>query len=543
MADPSILRFRRVVATAYAQLEARRQEVNDLNVFPVADGDTGDNMALTMRAVMDELDRLDGQPVDQVGREEIVQAVAHAALMGARGNSGVILSQIVRGAAKVLASRQGQLVDPQLVHAALSASVRAAYDAVPNATEGTMLTVLREMEHAISERLPYMEQVRLPPDASDPEQDALLIELLQAAVDTGEAALERTMQQLDVLAEHQVVDAGAYGLLLIVAGIVAGLRGETTIVEQLAHHEPPRVPASHHEDSRYRWCSNFVVTGEGLDPRRFVSSLERLGDSVMVVGDTATVRVHVHTNDREAAKALFAGAGQITHEDHADMWRQIDARDRRLRPAPGLTGVIAVAHGDGMRALFESLGAYVVDGGSTLNPSPHELLRGIADLDAPEVVILPNSSNVVMAANQAAELCDRPASVVESTSQQAGLAALIELDPDSDAEANAARLTEALAGIRTGGVAPAARDDAQGRFVRGDAVGFVGEDPIAWGGAGSTLVATVASLAEGAELVTVIEGRDAPIPLEDLSLGLPDGVELELHRGDQPNWWWLIAAQ
>ena len=153
MPDPSIARFRRVVTSAYAYLEERRQEVNDLNVFPVADGDTGDNMAMTMRAVMEELDRLDGQEVDEIGRTELVQALARAALMGARGNSGVILSQIVRGAAEELASRPGELVDPVLVASAFASAADAAYDSVREPAEGTMLTVFREMAHSIARQL------------------------------------------------------------------------------------------------------------------------------------------------------------------------------------------------------------------------------------------------------------------------------------------------------------------------------------------------------------------------------------------------------
>jgi DAK2 domain fusion protein YloV len=539
-ADASIERFRRVVTTAYGHLEERRREVNDLNVFPVADGDTGDNMALTLQAVIEALQSVDGRQVDEVGRQAIVDAVAHAALMGARGNSGVILSQIVSGAAQVLAERKGQLVDPELVRVALMKATATARQAIPNPAPGTMLTVLDEMTDAIGDHIPRMEKIRLDPGASDDEQDALLAELLEVAVNAGHAALDRTPEQLPVLAEHGVVDAGGYGLLLLVAGILAGLRGEAVDVP---HYDPPETIPSHHEDSRYRWCSNFVVVAEGIDPQMFVPRLEELGDSVMVVGDRDAIRVHVHTNRREQAKALFADLGEITHEDHADMRRQIEARDRRLRVAPGRTGVIAVAAGAGMRTLLEGLGAYVVDGGPTLNPSPHELLRGIEDLGAPEVIVLPNSGNVIMAAQQAADLSDRRVVVVPSTSQQAALVALVEFDPDLDAAENAERLNVALGEVRTGAVAPAAKPDPQGRFLRGDAVGFEGAEIVAWGGEGSTLSATIERIAAGAEIVTVLQGADARIPTDELPIDLPDGVELEVKRGGQPRYWWLIAAQ
>jgi uncharacterized protein len=539
MADTSIERFRRVVTAAYAHLEARRREVNDLNVFPVADGDTGDNMALTMQAVMQELDRLDGQPVS-ANRGEIVHAVARAALMGARGNSGVILSQIVRGAAEELASRPGELVDPVLVAAALARAADRAYESVRDPEEGTMLTVVREMAHAVSHHLAHMDRRRLEPEAGDSEQDELLAEVLEVATRVGERAVERTPEQLDVLAEAGVVDAGAHGLVVILAGVVAGLRDDAQALPEVPRHEPPRQTRPHHYDTRFRYCTNFIVTGERMDSRAFVPRLERIGDSVLVVGDEATLKVHVHTDEPEVAVAAFEEVGQVQRLDVADMREQIQAREARLKHAR--TGIVAVAAGEGMMSLFAGLDAHVVDGGPSLNPSTYEILAGIHEVSADAVIVLPNSPNVILAAEEAAKLSEKSARVVPARSQQAALAALVEVDPDAEASANAERLEAALRGIRSGAVAPAARDDPQGRFVRGDAVGFAGEEVVAWGGAGTALAATVEHVAEGAEIVTVIEGAGAPIPLDELPLALPDR-ELELHRGGQPHYWWLIAAQ
>ncbi len=547
MPDPSIARFRRVISSAYASLEARRQEVNDLNVFPVADGDTGDNMAMTLRAVMEELDRLDGQSVDEVGRTELVQALARAALMGARGNSGVILSQIVRGAAEELASRPGELVDPVLVAAAFASAADAAYDSVREPAEGTMLTVFREMAHSLARQLAHLEadKQRLGHEVSEEEQDAILAEVLERAIEDGERAVARTPEQLDVLRESGVVDAGGHGLVLILAGVVAGLRGEDGELPQVAHHEAPRASLPHHSDSRYRYCTNFIVSGRGLSSRAFLPRLEGLGDSVLVVGDQATLKVHVHTDDPEAAVALFADAGAVTNLDVADMREQVAERSARLadHPAPGRTGVVAVAAGEGMERLFAELGAIVVPGGETLNPSTYELLAGIHGVSAPEILVLPSSSNVIMAAERACELSEKPARVVPATSQQASLLALVELDAQAGAEENAERLESALAEVATGGVAPAARDDAQGRFRKGDAVGFADGEIVAWGGAGSTLNATIHHLASEAEIVTVIAGEGAPIALAEIDTHVPEGVEIETHEGGQPSWWWLLAAQ
>jgi DAK2 domain fusion protein YloV len=543
MPDPSIARFRRVVTAAYASLEERRQEVNDLNVFPVADGDTGDNMAMTMRAVMEELDRLDGLEVDEVGRTEVVQALARAALMGARGNSGVILSQIVRGAAEELASRPGELVDPVLVASAFASAADAAYASVREPAEGTMLTVFREMAHSIARQLAHLDagRQRLGKGVSEERQDAVLAEVLEQAIADGQRAVERTPEQLDVLRESGVVDAGGYGLVLILAGVVAGLRGESSEAPEVTHHEPARLSRPHHADSRYRYCTNFIVSGSGLDARELLPRLEGMGDSVLVVGDEVTLKVHVHTDEPESAVAIFDGAGEVTNLDVGDMREQIAEREARL--ASGRTGALAVAAGKGMERLFGERGAHVVPGGETLNPSTYELLAGIHEVPADEVLVLPSSSNVIMAAERACELSEKPARVVAATSQQEALLALVELDPAATAAENAERLAAALEGIVSGGVAPAARDDAQGRFRKGDAVGFAGGEIVAWGGAGSTLAATISALAAGAEIVTVLAGEDAPIPLDEIDTHVPDGVEVETHSGGQPSWWWLLAAQ
>jgi len=217
--------------------------------------------------------------------------------------------------------------------------------------------------------------------------------------------------------------------------------------------------------------------------------------------------------------------------------------DHRLRLASGRSAVVAVVNGEGMRELFEDAGAIVVDGGPTLNPATNDLLRAIDACPADEVVVLPNSPNVLMAAREAAELAAKPVEVVECDSQQAGVVAVVAIKPELDAKANAARVIDELATVRTAAIAPAARDDVEGRFVRGDAVGFVGEEIVAWGATESTLEATVLRVTDGAEIIAVFEGADAPITLDKVPFELPDGVELDLHVGGQPHYWWLLAAQ
>jgi uncharacterized protein len=572
--DTNLVRFRAAVAGALAHLESRREEVNDLNVFPVADGDTGDNMALTLRAVLAELDRLqdaDGHlTIDEIGRDEIVHSVARAALLGARGNSGVILSQLIRGAAEELVSRPGQLIDAPLIGAALANAADRAYASVRDPAEGTILTVAREMAHQIVADLAHgPESPRFGPATEPREQDLAIAAALEHAVEAGQDSVKRGPELLAALREAGVVDAGGYGLTIIFAGVVAALRGEDP--PPLDHHAPARITHPEHSSGTYRFCTNFAVTGSGLSPTSFIPALEELGDSVLVVGDATTLKVHLHTDQPELSTTVFSDAGEVSHLDVADMRMQVAERDVRLTGQPeageeeaagrsqGADGAkavrqerctaVAVVNGEGLRQLFNELGVHTIDGGPTLNPSTYDLLAGIHDVPTEEVVLLTNSPNVIMAAEHAARLSDKVVHVAPTTSQQAGLAAAVALAQDRSVEENAQALSEALSRLRTGAVAPAARDDAQGRFKRGDAVGFVEDEVLAWGSPRETLKAVLSTLAQGdngegePELISILDGEDAPLPLEELEGMVNGGVELELRHGGQSAYWWLLAAE
>jgi DAK2 domain fusion protein YloV len=544
--DPSLVRFRAVMAGARAHLESRRQEINDLNVFPVADGDTGDNMALTLQACLAELDRLaaiENRSIDQIGRDEIVDSVARASLLGARGNSGVILSQLIRGAAEELISRPGEHIDPVLVGAAMARAAQRAYDSVRAPAEGTILTVMREMAASIATELAHLPRPSVEELLDEDTQNALIADVLERALAAGEAAVKRGPELLPVLKEAGVVDAGGHAVTILFAGVLAVLRdGEPPEVERFA----PAAQVSHpqHASSTYRYCTNFAVTGSGLDAQEWVAPLEALGDSVLVVGDAHTLKVHVHTDDPEHVMTLFASAGEVSHTDVADMHTQVAERDERLAAtAQQRCGALAVVAGGGVYALFASLGVTPLDGGPTLNPSTADLLSGIHAVPAEEVVVLPNSPNVIMAAERAAELSDKTVVVVPSRSLQAGLAASIALVPDQAAAANAGTMQRAIDGVRTGGVAPAARADPGGRFAVGDAVGYVDDELVAWGDPRATLAHVLGALADGAELLTCITGDGAPLSDDDVRTLVNGDVELELSEGGQPSWWWLVSAE
>jgi len=374
--------------------------------------------------------------------------------------------------------------------------------------------------------------------------------VLERALEAGSEAVAQGPSQLAALREAGVVDAGAYGLTVIIAGVLAALRGQEAVAleRQPAVSEGRPLHLPHHGSSQYRYCTNFAVTGKGLEGPSFVSALESLGDSVLVVGDQETIRVHVHTDDPDAAAKLFDSAGEVSRFDVADMREQVAERAARLavgasEAGPAASGVVAVVSGEGIAGLYRDLGAEVVSGGATLNPSTYELLAAVHAVNAKEVVILPGSSNVVMAAERAVELSEKAGEVVAIHEQQVGLMALLAFDPSRPARDNAEAMAEAAAGVRSAGVARAARADAEGRFAEGDAVAYAGGHLLAYGEPEAALAAAGARVAEGSEVLTCLAGEGAPLDRRAVEAVLPDGLEVEYHEGGQAAWWWLLCAE
>ena len=406
----------------------------------MADGDTGDNMALTLRAVLAELDRLSGgdgqRTVDEIGRDEIVQSVARAALLGARGNSGVILSQLIRGAAEELVSRPGQLIDATLIGAALANAADRAYSSVREPAEGTILTVAREMAHRIATDVAHSDDnPRLEPETEPTVQDRAIAAALESAVHAGEDSVKRGPELLAALREAGVVDAGGYGLTIIFAGVVAALRGEDPPGARASRpgpHHPPSAQLRHlpllHQLRRDR---------VGRSARPASSSRSRAWGTRCWWSETKSPsRCTCTPTSPSCATALFDGVGEVSRLDVADMRIQVAERDGRLAawglaeepsaaseevrssrptafvppPAPAASvrcGAVAVVSGEGLKQMFNELGVHTIDGGPTLNPSTYDLLAGIHDVPTEEVVVLTNSANVIMAAEHAAKLSDK----------------------------------------------------------------------------------------------------------------------------------------
>jgi DAK2 domain fusion protein YloV len=378
---------------------------------------------------------------------------------------------------------------------------------------------------------------------------------LDQVVARGEEALARTPDQLPVLREAGVVDAGGAGLLEIVRGLAAGVSG-TPLPEGPVETAELGFEAIHQELSQYRYCTVFVVEGDGLDLDSVEAELEQLGDSLLVVGDPSALKVHVHTDDPGAALSLATRLGTVEGVEIANMHRQTEAREERLSaPRPDAiptleTGLVAVSPGDGNRRLFESYGATrVIEGGQTMNPSTAEIVSAIDAAPANEVIVLPNNANVVLTAEQAATLAAKPVRVVPSRSVQAGLAAVVRYIPSATAAENEAAMLEALDGVATGEVTVASRDvELDGVAVRSGAwLGLANGSAVASGDDFDDVADAVIDrlLGGGGELLTVLTGADAPDvePILQRARARHPGVEVEVHAGGQPHYPLLLSAE
>lgn len=544
-----------VIQSALNAVEAERQLINDLNVYPVPDGDTGTNMALTVRAVVEELEQSDVKDIPSVAA-----TVTKGSLMGARGNSGVILSQIVRGICEVWG--QANSLDTAVFKRAVVEGQHAAYRAVKTPVEGTMLTVIHEMATA-AQAVP----------------DGLGLEHLLAAVEeAGRVAVENTTAQLPALQKAGVVDAGGYGLLVLFRGLAAGIedlmRGGKVAAgarvataaagEALAQPTRPErrvVVAEPSELSEYRYCTSFLINGEAIDRVAFEAFLLPLGDSVLVVGDERTVKVHVHVNDPGVVLSEALKHGAIGDIEINDMHLQTRARDERLsseRPSSARTVdedrtvVVAVVAGAGNQQLFRELGCgAIVDGGQSMNPSAAQLLEAVEALGVDEIVILPNNGNVILTAEQAAGMSSRHIAVVPSKSIPSGLAAMVVYDPNQDAVGNARLMQEAIVDVRYAEVTHAVRDsELDGLVVKqGQAMGIVdgmlvaASDDIK-GAFGVILEEFVRGGAEYVTVLTALNGSGTSREqLEEVVARVAPEAEVSFHEGDQPLYPILASAE
>jgi DAK2 domain fusion protein YloV len=576
---------------AVANLEAHVEEINGLNVYPVPDGDTGSNMTATVRAALEEAEAVSDQPA-----ERIAQAVSFGALMGARGNSGVITSQILRGMSEGLAGKH-HFNGLDLAHA-LTQGTKAAYGAVAKPVEGTILTVIREASDAA---------------VAAAERDNDIESVLAATVDAAEKSVARTPSLLAILREAGVVDSGGQGLFRLFQGALAHVRGQAVATHGAVAEAARPSALVAHADEGFGYETMFLLQAPAvgrLDVDAIRAHLESIGESVLVAGDARAVKVHVHNERPDQVIAYGLGLGTLSRISVENLDNQArDVRETRAaaftaaelgdaaephaagdvepasegahssppEPAPSAarptasadgdrrngTGpvpsaetlplaVLAVAPGDGLAAVFREFGvAAVVRGGQSANPSTGELMEALSTVDAREVVILPNNPNVVMAARQVAAMADRPVLVVPTRNAAEGFAALLALDPTKDASANVVEMTEAGRSVQTLAVTDAVRDATIGgrKVKRGQTIVLDPDDGLvaANGDRTKAILAGVAALQPGYELVTIYYGDGATLEeAEALArrLGVEhDGIEVEVVHGGQPHYRFLLSAE
>jgi len=542
---------------AVTNLEAHEDEINSLNVYPVPDGDTGSNMLATVKAALEEAEGAAGQPAHR-----IAAAISFGALMGARGNSGVITSQIFRGMAEALGGKT-RFNGLDLAHA-LSEGTRTAYSAVAKPVEGTILTVIRESAAAA---------------VAAAEQDADIEAVLTATLDGAEKSVARTPSLLAILREAGVVDSGGQGIYRLFQGallhLVEGAPASAPRSRMRTGPKPSTLVA--HADEGFGYETMFLLqttSSASLDVDAIRDHLETIGESVLVAGDGRALKVHVHNErpdlvigygltqgtlsrisvenlDNQARDVRETRAAAFTTEDTTLETTTVAAPRTAAADAPALA-VVAVVAGDGLGAIFREFGvAAVVQGGQSANPSTGELLDAIGRVDAREILLLPNNPNVILAARQVAQMTDRTVVVVPTRNAAEGFASLLALDPGLGATDNAGPMTDAARGIQTMVVTEAIRDATIGgkKVKRGQTITLDPDDGLIAVNSDRVkcVTAAVKALTPGFELLTLFYGDGADLAEAEAmarTIGsVAAGVDVEVRHGGQPYYRYLIAAE
>lgn len=546
--------FQEMVQAAATRLGKQAEYVNSLNVFPVPDGDTGTNMSMTMDNGAKEVA---DKPASTVG--EVGQILSKGLLMGARGNSGVITSQLFRGFGQSIKSKE-ELTGKDLAQA-FQMGVEVAYKAVMKPVEGTILTVSRGAATAALKKADLTDNA---------------IEVMQAALDGAKGALAKTPDLLPVLKEVGVVDSGGQGLVFIYEGFLSALNGDYVASEDFKAtpaNMSEMIKAEHHksvaghvatEDITYGYCTEIMVAlkqgptyVKEFNYDEFQGYLSGLGDSLLVVNDDEIVKVHVHTEDPGLVMQEGLKYGSLIKIKVDNMRNQHEAQVQKIDNEPTKAeakefGLIAVVAGDGLAEIFKEQGVdYVISGGQTMNPSTEDIVKAIEAVNAKQVIILPNNKNIFMAAQSAAEVVDIPAAVVETRTIPQGFTSLLAFDPSKTLEDNVADMTASLSDVVSGSVTLAVRDTTiDGLDIHeNDFLGMVdGSIVVSNPDMEATLKTTFDHMIdEDSEIVTIFIGEDGS---SEVAQGLADyleetyeDIEVELHQGDQPVYPYLMSVE
>ncbi len=533
--------LREMFATATSWLEKSASDIDALNVFPVPDGDTGTNMLLTMRSSIEE-----AQGAADSSASAVAQAIARGALMGARGNSGVILSQIWRGLAQGLIDKQS-FTGSDLAEALQQASAMA-YKGISNPVEGTILTVVREASEA--------GQAQVASGSDD------LISVMEAIVNAANESVANTPTLLPVLREAGVVDAGGQGLYTILEGALRYLRGET---EQMQFRKPqmivssipltarlPRMVTTHEEV--YGYCTEFLLKGEELSSDKIRTRLEKKGQSLMVVGDETAVRVHIHTLEPGSIIRYATSLGTMHQVSIRNMDEQHqDFLEMQKERAPSVdTATIAVVSGDGLADVFTSLGATaIVPGGQTMNPSTKDILQAVKMVASDKVIILPNNKNIVLTAEQAKSLTEKRIEVVPTQTIPQGVAALLAFDYEADFETNARLMSEAKSKVKTIEITRAVRSaHLNGLNIRKkQTIGLLDGELLAAGNNPINVLDKILAKLNltKTEIITIYYGADTELTeAEQVSASIREQhpqLQVEVVKGGQPHYSYIVSIE
>ncbi|MBO3334522.1 DAK2 domain-containing protein [Clostridium perfringens] len=535
-----------MMSNAANKLELQSEYVNSLNVFPVPDGDTGTNMSMTFRAAVKEIEGMDNKNIGEVSKK-----LAKGALMGARGNSGVILSQILRGISKGLEGKE-EADASEFANALLEGS-KSAYKAVMRPTEGTILTIVRTAGEVA---------VALKEDN--------ITELMREVCRESKIMLDKTPEMLPALKKAKVVDSGGMGLLIILQGMQEALENGlkvTTGTPQAVKSSVAKAQRSEtmsEEDIKFGYCTEFIILGDSNHAEEFKSKVINKGDSLVVVGYEDVIKVHIHTNNpgkvlEEAVK--FGELSKIKidnmREEHREMLEGMyeEAAETEESVAAGefkKYAFISVAMGEGMKNIFKDLGVdYVIEGGQTMNPSTQDMLEVIEKLNAEHIFILPNNKNIIMAANQAAEISDKDIRVIPTKTIPQGITCITMFNPEADVEENTEELKEAMEMVKTTSVTYAVRDtEVDGKEIKeGNILGLVegkikevGEDPYK---VAEDLIDSLVD--EDSELITIFYGKDCEEEKVDALIekleGKYEDLDVQCYKGEQPLYYFIMSVE
>lgn len=532
--------FRDMFVSGANNLQNNKDLVDKLNVFPVPDGDTGTNMSLTISYAIKELSKVENDDITDIGK-----ALSKGSLMGARGNSGVILSQIIRGIAKSIEGKE--TLDVVDLANALKNGSDTAYKAVIKPIEGTILTVVRESgEYAVKVA----------------NKDMDMIEFLELIVKKANESLEKTPELLKALKEAGVVDSGGKGLVLIYEGMLSSLKGNDIKSEEGGISSNVEVNVEQNissEDIKFQYCTEFILESDKIDDLAVRDIYMKFGDSLAVVGDEGVIKVHVHTNDPGLAIQEALKYGQLLtikienmklqHENkvlnETDQTKDVPVEEKEY-------GFIATSMGDGLAQIFKDFGVdHIIEGGQTMNPSTEDFMKAIDSLHAKNIIILPNNSNIIMAANQAKELSDKNIIVIPTKNVAQAFATLVTFDGDADVTENEANMMEVLSSVKSGQVTYAVRDtvinDVEVR--EGNIIGIAEGKLLAAGDKVDEITTNLVEklVDEDSAIITLFYGEDTS---EEDAEALRDSLEekfedidVELHYGGQPLYYYLISVE